>query len=426
MDNQFRNVKTHARLLSKASWYEWRMKLLDGLKGGLNRHVQEMNADSDLLFEYEVILDGVAPGLVKKQSELETEATSLQQLADEMENCNQDELREAREKLMSVEDEILQKKRQLAELDNEVRDKTDTIETADELKKECLYQIEAAERIKEECRGWSAKEINGIKSAVQHIERKTGWSVLGATNHYHGLHFGPSITMSYRNQITLTFHPSAFQVESPTKESVDDDKISKALELLYSPTTESKSTRRPKPPPIASLVLTTLQKYIRTIPQPKITPRQLLHFVAESWNLVTNLEEETRKLSLCGRSSLRLTGTKEHHCVRARCTVLTIASQHEAPEMKKRLDIDFTVETRMAQSDSGPDALKKMVLDTEIRVTKVYGFEADRTDVTEGRMRDILSRQLKKSAVAEAGPRFGEGVWCSAVKALVEEAFGSS
>lgn len=432
MDNQFRNVKTHARLLSKATWYEWRMKLLEGLKDGLNRHVQEMNSDSDLLFEYEMILDGVTPALVKKQAELEKEASSLRQLAEEMENCDQDELREAREKLSGIDDEILQKKHQLAELESELEDQTETIETAAEMKAECLQQIESSERIKEQCRGWSAKEINGLKSAVHELERKTGWGVVRATDYWRGGIHGPSITMSYKNQLKLTFHPAAFKVESPTKDSASDDKINCALELLYSPPFRTKSTHRPKPSPIGALVLKTLQRHLFKIPQPKITPRQLLHFVQEGWNLVLNLEEETKRLSLCGRPHpLRLTDTEEYHSVRARCTILTTASSTpNAPAMKKRLDIDFIIENRLTDPDpdsGAPIELGKLVLDTEIRVTKVYGFENDFTDVSENHMKDILTRELKKNADAEnGGTKFGQGVWCSAVQALLKEVFGAA
>lgn len=166
MDNQFRNVKTHARLLSKATWYEWRMKLLDGLKEGLHRHVDEMKADGDLLTKYETLLDGLVTSLVEKQSALQEEATNLQQLADEMESCDQDELRNAREKLSSLDDEIELKRKQLQELQGQVQEKTSSIESAAELKAEFLAQIQEAERVKEECHGWSAKEISELKGKI--------------------------------------------------------------------------------------------------------------------------------------------------------------------------------------------------------------------------------------------------------------------
>jgi len=169
MDNQFRNVKTHARLLSKAMWYEWRMKLLEGLKEGLDRHVEEMKADDAALSKQEKILESVVPGLVEKHAALKAEATNLQQLADEMENCDQDELRNAREKLASIEAEIAEKKRLIAEMQEELQDKTDTIEAGAELKAEIMEQIREAERVKEECRGWSVKEVNALKGRLLFI-----------------------------------------------------------------------------------------------------------------------------------------------------------------------------------------------------------------------------------------------------------------
>src|SRR5580700_2650781 len=56
MDSQFKNVKTHARLLSKAMWYEWRMKLLDGLKVGLHKISEGMDADGEILHHQQELL----------------------------------------------------------------------------------------------------------------------------------------------------------------------------------------------------------------------------------------------------------------------------------------------------------------------------------------------------------------------------------
>lgn len=163
MDNQFRNVKTHARLLSKAMWYEWRMKLLEGLKEGLDRHVEEMQADDSLLSEQEAILQSVVPELVEKRALLNSEASRMQEIVDEMENIDPNELRMARERLAKVDAEIERKKRQLSEMQEDLQNKTDTIEAGAELKAEFLEQIREAERVRKECRGWSIKEVNALK-----------------------------------------------------------------------------------------------------------------------------------------------------------------------------------------------------------------------------------------------------------------------
>ena len=166
MDNQFRNVKTHARLLSKATWYEWRMKLLEGLKEGLNRHVDDMKADDALLIEREELLNSNVPTLVEKHASLEEEASTLQQLVEEMENCDQDELRSTRGKLSDIDAEIAAKKQELERLQAEVQQKSNLIETGAEMRDEFLAQIQEAEQVTEKCRGWSAREINELKGRL--------------------------------------------------------------------------------------------------------------------------------------------------------------------------------------------------------------------------------------------------------------------
>jgi kinetochore protein Spc7/SPC105 len=169
MDNQFRNVKTHARLLSKAMWYEWRMKLLEGLKEGLDRHVEEMHADDSLLSEQEAILESVVPELVEKRALLDSEASRMQEIVDEMENIDPNELRMARERLAKVDAEIARKKRRLEEMQEDLQNKNNTIEAGAELKAEFLEQIREAERVREECRGWSIKEVNALKGKSNHV-----------------------------------------------------------------------------------------------------------------------------------------------------------------------------------------------------------------------------------------------------------------
>lgn len=409
MDNQFRNVKTHARLLSKATWYEWRMKLLDGLRDGLNRHVDEMKADGDLLSKYEALLSSVVPDLVEKHSSLETEATSMQQLADEMENCDQTELRGAREKLSSVDDEIAQKKRQLAELQEEVQDKTDTIETGAELKAEFMAQIQRAEQIKEECRGWGAKEINDLRSAVRTIERQTGWSIISASSSPSG----PILQMSYRNELRLTFHPGAFAVSSSNTSGKN-----MPLDLTYSSGTKT----APKLPPIASLILKSLQNHLPTIPQQTTPPRRLLRFISNTWALVINIEEETRLLGLHGMTKLKL--SDQDSVLRTRCTLLNSTSNPKSkskvssPTPNKRIDIDFLVRTRV---DSG-DLLAAMDIDTDISVSKIYGFGVDnQVGVSEDKIRDLLVERVTGKSAGSSG--LGNGVWAAAVNGVGESVF---
>ena len=163
MDNQFKNVKTHARLLSKAMWYEWRMKLLDGLKDGLVRISQDMSNDADLLGQQEHLLEEVVPALAQKHEVLRAEAQFLQAQADEMADCDQEELADARERLAVLDEELDAKRRMLAELQQQLTEQETFIDDAIDRKQEYLGEIREAEKVREECRGWSVSEVALLK-----------------------------------------------------------------------------------------------------------------------------------------------------------------------------------------------------------------------------------------------------------------------
>ncbi|EAW11344.1 kinetochore-microtubule binding complex subunit SPC105 [Aspergillus clavatus NRRL 1] len=431
MDNQFRNVKTHARLLSKATWYEWRMKLLDGLKEGLDRHMGDMKADEELLTRYEALLNDAVPSLAEKHASLQEEATNLQQLADEMENCNQDELLNAREKLSSLEDEIELKRQQLQELQAQLQDKTDVIEAGAELKTEFLAQIQEAEKVKEECHGWSAKEISELKESVQKIEHQTGWSILSATSSEE-LPAGPQITMSYRNQLRLVFHPATFLIERETQATSDlDKKTVFSLELTFSPKrTRRTSTEAPQLTPIALLVLKSLQKHLKTLQHKTATlaPRHLLRFISNAWDLVLSLEEEARMLEFCGVTKLNLTEKDDKLSLRARCTLLGAGAQ-KAPAAKstqnsnvgrRRIDVDFAITTRVVQGEDA-GAAGVMDFETDVIASKVYGFGSHNDlGMSEAEMQKILFKGLGETA---AGAQLGNGLWSQAVRTLTGTVF---
>ncbi|KAL2850033.1 hypothetical protein BJX68DRAFT_92962 [Aspergillus pseudodeflectus] len=413
MDNQFRNVKTHTRLLSKATWYEWRMKLLEGLKEGLDRHMEEMKGDDNLLSKHEALLNDAVPALAAKHSSLREEATRLQQLADELENCDQGELQSARSRLSSIEDEIAAKKKMLEELQFEVQDKTDTIETGIELKAEFTAQIQEAERVKEECRGWSAKEIRELKDSVHRIEQSTGWSISSASPSESAA--GPAVTMSYRHQLQLKFHPGSFHIKSDEKESLPDAKPDTPIELTYSPEKRANPAERtPQLSPISLLILKSLHMHVSKIEQPKVTPNQLLRFVSEAWDLASNLEEEARMLEFHGVTKLRLSDAEDKPTLRARCTLLgTSASKTPQPSGKSRIDVDFAVSTHILERKEESE-IGVLDIQTTVLASKVYGFGTDNgTGLSEKEMQSILNKQLRGRET-----KFGNGVWSKAVQML--------
>jgi kinetochore protein Spc7/SPC105 len=166
MDNQFKNVKTHARLLSKAMWYEWRMKLQDGLKEGLIKIAEGMTNDDELLREQEELLASVVPDLVKRYEALEQENEELEAVARELADCDPAELETARANLVSVDKEIEEKSKKLAAMRQQLQEYEESIKEMTDRKHQCLDDIKTADQIREECRGWSSSEIAILKSKL--------------------------------------------------------------------------------------------------------------------------------------------------------------------------------------------------------------------------------------------------------------------
>lgn len=169
MDNQLKNVKTHARLLSKATWYEWRMKLLRTLlDDGLVRIADGMVKDEEVLDHQQTLLDSVLPKLIEVSDRLVREESDLQSVAEELANCDPAELADARHQLVSVDADIEAKERKIADLRRQLQGKEAEIKVGVERKQICLDEIREAERVREECRGWSSNEIVALKGTLFH------------------------------------------------------------------------------------------------------------------------------------------------------------------------------------------------------------------------------------------------------------------
>jgi kinetochore protein Spc7/SPC105 len=166
MDNQFKNVKTHARLLSKGMWYEWRMKLLDGLKDGLYKISEGMEVDAEALQHQQGLLDAILPQLVEQYEKVAEEEADLQTVAEELASCDQEELNDVRQRLISVEADIEAKRRMIRDLRKQIQENETNLAALTERKKTCLSDIEEAEKVREACRGWSADEGLAFKGIL--------------------------------------------------------------------------------------------------------------------------------------------------------------------------------------------------------------------------------------------------------------------
>lgn len=147
-------------------WYEWRMKLLDGLKEGLVQISDGMEEDSRSLSEQERLLEAVLPELDQENNRLQKEYEILQAQADELASCDQDELRQARDSLAAVDEDLRAKMSLLRDLQQDLESKEKSIEDAIERRDEYHAEIKEAERVRQESRGWKISEVVALQGNV--------------------------------------------------------------------------------------------------------------------------------------------------------------------------------------------------------------------------------------------------------------------
>jgi kinetochore protein Spc7/SPC105 len=294
MDNQFKNLKTNARLEARGEWYTWRSTLLQDLKSGLLSTMDGFKRDESKLATQEQLLDTVLPPLIEKQDALSTECKQLQQRHDELNSCDREELEQTREKLVATDAELDEKRRLLAQLQGELAEKEARIETVKERKIECAEEIKAAERVREECRGWSTTEVSDLKcksyvvsykSTTDHtiakvtaLEQSHGWCITSAST--------TSITVTHLNDLELYFLPSAFATGGTTP--------NESISLAYVGDSAS-----PHPRPLTTskrFFLQLIRAQLHCIPQSQTQISELLSLVKNGWATALCVAEGIRWL----------------------------------------------------------------------------------------------------------------------------------
>ncbi|KAL8400092.1 hypothetical protein RB594_000481 [Gaeumannomyces avenae] len=378
MDNQFKNVKTHARLLSKAMWYEWRMKLQEGLKEGLDRTVEGFESDQQILRKQRELIDSVLPGLVSQLESLQREHQVLDEAVRELADCDPEELEAARERLMAANDDVAVKRREIAALREDLRESEVDVEELASRKAQCLADIKEAEHVREECRGWSSGEIMALKARVAAIEEEHGWAVTGCS--------GTTVSMTYRREIELVFDPTCF-ASGPTRQggALPNSNSTTPIDLWY---IADKRERDPQPlTPELDFFLQCLRDQLRGLDQTRTPQSLILGLVSRGWAQANSVANHVRSLNLTFPTAVSRTSDDS---IAVRATVFLAA-------LKSKVDVVVDLYRRAgAASDGGG-------LDVAVapRAVVVYG-ERFNTE----KMADFLSGRLGGQVAVLGG---GEG-----------------
>ncbi|MCJ1353403.1 MAG: hypothetical protein MMC33_003389 [Icmadophila ericetorum] len=353
MDNQFKNVKTHARLLSKEQWYQWRMQLLDGLKEGLLRNSEGLSKDEKVLAQQERLLNPIIPGLVKEHEALESEAKMLQAQADELASCDQEELSQTRNQLLGVDMELEAKKKKLAILEQEQKDLDDAISQKLQRKHQCLEEIKEAEKVREECRGWSGSEIASLKANVDTLEEKYGWNIVAAS--------GNAFTFSYRRILHLFLAPSSFLSKDQTTPTNPENS---PISLVY-----VADTHEYRPIPLTTekrFFLQIMRARLQCLQQARCSLKSVLDFVSSNWDQACLIAEEIRAVNTLHIAQPIIQSDE----------VLAVKAMILLREKRLRVEVCFRVTV-------GGSAPLEMKTDVDVQAYVIYGGGIDKERMSE-------------------------------------------
>ncbi|KAL8937365.1 MAG: hypothetical protein Q9211_003727 [Gyalolechia sp. 1 TL-2023] len=385
MDNQFKNVKTHARLLSKAMWYEWRMKLLDGLKEGLVQIKDGMDEDGRTLSQQEQLLETVLPRLLEKNDRLQKEHQSLQAQADELASCDQDELRQAQDRLTAIDNDLQAKKRSLSALQRSLQAKEQSIQDAIERRDEYHAEIKEAERVRQESRGWKMSEVTALQESVASLEEAYGWKIISAA--------GSAITMTYKDTLQLYFTPSSFM---PSASSTSNLSENSPISLTY-----IADAHEYQPRPLTTekrFFLQIVRAQLQCLQQSQVLTSDLLLFIARHWETALTIAEELRSLGTRYITETTITSDE----------VMAVKAILLLPQTRTKLEVALLVQARGGEGDDVKEGLE-VAVSSKVRV--VYGEE-----LKEGRMADWVDGRLKEDE--------GTGAWGRVVGRLEERLKG--
>ncbi|OBT62572.1 hypothetical protein VE03_07347 [Pseudogymnoascus sp. 23342-1-I1] len=316
MDSQFRNIKTHSRLVSKGMWYEWRMKLLDGLRDGLITIAEGMASDADILAKQQELLDNVVPELVQKYETLLQQESDLQTSAEEIANCNQEDLTEARECLVALDADIESKKALVQELRSQMEDNETRFNHATERKQTCLDEIREADKVREECRGWTGSEIAALKAKADALEEKYGWTITGIS--------GTTLSLSLRSDLELVFDASSFRTKDGQAKNAQAG--NSRIDLWY---IAANRERNPLPlTPEKAFFVESIRDGVRGMPQSQTTIKELLDTVSFGWATSLNVVEGIEALNRVYPTDIAKT-SDESIVVKSKMLLASLASKVE-------------------------------------------------------------------------------------------------
>ncbi|QIW97100.1 hypothetical protein AMS68_002618 [Peltaster fructicola] len=336
IDAHMRDIKTNARLRSKEMWYGWRSNLVDDLMKALQTIAEDLIADDELLRQKEDLLSNALPPLLEQRTQKQGQAEQLLAMADKTRPEEQEELQAARERLQSIDTVLEERRRLVTELQDQLDAQNKRHAELDETRDECLKTIQSLDSAKASNAAVSEEQVAKLEGALLKLEDDYEWSIKSAS-------VDPCVvTMSYKTQLELFFHPLAFH------------KVSNQQPTANAPIGLKCISKEPLCT-IQRFFVQLLQAHLHSIVQQSTQIADMLTLVASTWDIALQLIETERLLAIEGPVEIRI---QNDECLIIDSTLLL-------PAVRTKLRASFKVQ--IAFEDSQCETLH------EPAVVVVYG-----------------------------------------------------
>ncbi|EMR08647.1 hypothetical protein PNEG_03121 [Pneumocystis murina B123] len=177
MVGQFKLLKNYSRLYAKSVWYDWRDKLLLGLKEGLEKNLEGLKKDELIINESKPILNTCFPLIKQTYESLKEKIKHMKAIKEEISQCDQKELRKVRSSLFNINEELQGDTEDFEKLRKCISEIDDRLHELSEKQAKLNREIEEYKKVMKVNRCFEKGEIENIKKMLQILKSVTGWEV---------------------------------------------------------------------------------------------------------------------------------------------------------------------------------------------------------------------------------------------------------
>ncbi|KTW31642.1 hypothetical protein T552_00280 [Pneumocystis carinii B80] len=198
MDGQFKLLKNYSRLYAKSVWYDWRDKLLLGLKEGLEKNLEGLKKDELIINESKPILNTYFPFIKQTYKSLKEKVKHMKAIKEEISQCDQKELKKVRSNLFKINEELQADMKHFEKLKKNIHEIDDKLHELSEKQIKLNQEIEEYKKVIEVNRCFEKGEIENIRKMLQVLKFVTGWEA----KHF----FHDTVVFIYLDTIETTFN----------------------------------------------------------------------------------------------------------------------------------------------------------------------------------------------------------------------------